>query len=224
MQPAFQQQGQTRQRRFGPMPEVTRQAFQDPIVSGHIRKLRGQLAEARAGQRRSQGSVRSDLNKFIMPKLVQLHPQLQAAKAQTTSQQGRVGYMRLYNAALSTLTNQIINSNWNNILTLDKDKERDAKLQQKYGSNMSELLKARKAAHRVSIQRWWMFNKARMLQTIDNIVSQNPDSALGWISSAPQLSVSAAPFVPASTSSSSSSSSSSTVVPVQGPISGPVTQ
>ena len=180
------------------LPPESSAAFRDPYVSAHIKRLRGRLTEARRGERQAQGSVRSDVNKFLMPKLVEGHPQLRTARAQTSTQQGRIAYMRLYNAALSTLTDQIIGGNWNNILTLDRDKQRDAKLQAKYGGNVSALHKARKAAHRVSIQRWWMLNKAALIQRVDSIISSNPDAALGWISSSPQ----AMGYAPASSSSS----------------------
>ena len=169
--------------RRGALPPESSAAFRDPYVSASIRRLRGRLSEARRGERQAQGNVRSDLNKFIMPKLVESHPQLRTARAQTTTQQGRIAYMRLYNSALSTLTDQILNGNWNNILTLDRDKERDAKLQAKYGSNVNGLLKARKAAHRVSIQRWWMFNKQAVMQQALGIIQSNPDAVLGWMSS-----------------------------------------
>ena len=169
--------------RRGALPPEATAALANPYVASRLRRLSGRLSEARRGERQAQGNVRSDLNKFIMPKLVEGHPQLRSAKAQTTSQQGRIAYMRLYNSALSTLTDQLINANWNNILIYDAEKQRDAKLQAKYGGNMTGLLKARKAAHRGSIQRWWMFNKQSVMQQALGIIQSNPDAVLGWMSS-----------------------------------------
>ena len=151
-------------------------AFQQPEVQSYIKKMRGRLQEARAGERGTQGNIRSDINKFVMPILAETYQPLATARGLTNTPQGRINYMKLYNDALSRASNAVLDANWSNILITQRDQQKDERLQSKYASNPLALLKARKGAHRVSIQRWWMINKNDAIKSLTDIARNNPAS------------------------------------------------
>ena len=71
------------------------------------------------------------------------------------------------------ITNSILDSNWDDILYTESDKVKDQKLKAK-GLSGEPLLRARKAAHRNAIQRWWMLSKEQTMGDIIRTIAVSP--------------------------------------------------